>query len=81
MSGDGVHLSTWYQNRLQHSRRFHMKDVIYEKFGAVLQMQYFVYYAVPAVFGGKCVVYGLNSSTELAGHFVALQRNAVNLKS
>lgn len=38
-----------------------MKALIYEKFGAVFQMQYFVYYTVPAVFGVKCVVYDLNN--------------------
>lgn len=41
--------------------RIQMKALIYEKFGALLQMQYFVYYTVPAVFGVKCVVYGLNN--------------------
>lgn len=45
-----------------------MKAVIYEKFGAVLQMKYFVYYATPAIFGGMCVVYFLNSSMEIARH-------------
>ncbi len=38
-----------------------MKALIYEKFGAVLQMQCFVCDdAAAAVFGVKCVVYGLN---------------------
>lgn len=56
--------------------RFQMKAVIYEKFGAVLQMKYFVYYATPAIFGGMCVVYFLNSSMEIARHSGVFEHTA-----
>lgn len=46
MSGDGVHLSTCTRKGYGIAYQFQMKAVIYEKFGAVLQMRYFVYYTL-----------------------------------
>lgn len=53
-----------------------MKAVIYEKFGAVLQMKYFAYSSVPSVFAVKCVVYGWNDSNEIERHFVVEKQHS-----
>lgn len=37
--------------------QFQMNAVIYEKFGAVLQMQHFTYYTVPAVLSEVCCLW------------------------